>query len=157
MVYGALGRDPLNIHINVRMIGFLLKLKSSNKLSSNVYQLLFTLKESKDFHFKWLDHIFKICNLIGMNYLLDSKELESSHQCIKLQFKCILQDQFIQSWFSDMNKSSRGQFYGMLKNEFKLELYLLKLLQVNFTWLCKLRTCNMKIPIETGRWVNIPQ
>jgi hypothetical protein len=47
MVYGALGRDPLNIHINVRMIGFLLKLKSSNKLSSNVYQLLFTLKESK--------------------------------------------------------------------------------------------------------------
>ena len=68
-----------------------------------------------------------------MNYLLDSKELESSHQCIKLQFKCILQDQFIQSWFSDMNKSSRGQFYGMLKNEFKLEPYLLKLLQVNFT------------------------
>ena len=51
MVYGELGRYPLNIHINVRMIGFLLMLKSSNKLSSNVYQLLFTLKESKDFHF----------------------------------------------------------------------------------------------------------
>ena len=92
-----------------------------------------------------------------MNCLLDSKELESSHQCIKLQFKRILQDQFIQSWFSDMNKSSRGQFYGMFKNEFKLEPYLLKLSQVNFTWLCKLRTCNMKIPIETGRWVNMPQ
>ena len=70
-------------------------LKSSNKLSSNVYQLLFTLKESKDFRFKWLDHIFKICNSTGMNYLLDSKELESSHQCIKLQFKRILQDQCI--------------------------------------------------------------
>ena len=139
------------------MIGFWLKLKSSNKLSSNVYQLLFTLKESKDFHFKWLDHIFKICNSTGMNYLLDSKELESSHQCIKLQFKRISQDQFIQSWLSDMNKSSRGQFYGMFKNEFKLEPYLLKLSQVNFTWLCKLRTCNMKMPIETGRWVNIPQ
>ena len=73
-----------------------------------------------------------------MNYVLDSKELESSHQCIKLQFKRILQDQFIQSWFSDMNKSSRGQLYGMFKNEFKLEPYLLKLSQVNFTWLCKL-------------------
>ena len=35
MVYGELGRYPLNIHINVRMIGFWLKLKSSNKLSSN--------------------------------------------------------------------------------------------------------------------------
>ena len=41
-----------------------------------------------------------------MNYLLDSKELESSHQCIKLQFKRILQDQFIQSWFSDMNNGN---------------------------------------------------
>jgi hypothetical protein len=110
MVYGELGRYPLNIHINVRMIGFWLKLKISNKLSSNVYQLLFTLKESKDLRFKWLDHIFKICNSTGMNYLLDSRELESSHQCIKLQFKRILQDQFIQSWFSDMNKSSRGHF-----------------------------------------------
>jgi hypothetical protein len=92
-----------------------------------------------------------------MNYLLDSKELESSHQCIKLQFKRILQDQFIQSWFSVMNKSSRGQFYGLFKNEFKLEPYLLILSQVNFTWLCKLRTCNMKMTIETGKWVNIPQ
>jgi hypothetical protein len=68
-----------------------------------------------------------------MNYLFDSKELESSHQCIKLQFKRNLQDQFIQSWVSDMNNSSRGQFYGMFKNEFKLEPYLLKLSQVNFT------------------------
>ena len=78
MVYGELGRYPLNNHINVRMIGFWLKLKISNKLSSNVYQLLFTLKESKDLRFKWLDHIFKICNSTGMNYLFVSKELESS-------------------------------------------------------------------------------
>jgi hypothetical protein len=115
------------------------------------------LKESKNFHFKWLDHIFRICNSTGMNYLSDSKELESSHQCIKLQFKRISQDQCIQSWLSDMNNSSRGQCYCMFKNEFKLELYLLKLSQVNFTWLCKLRTCNTKIPIETGKWVNIPR
>ena len=83
-----------------------------------------------------------------MNYLLDSKEFQTSHQCIKLQFKRILQNQFIHSWFSDMNKSSRGQFYCLFKNEFKLEQYLLKSSQGNFTWLCKLRTCNMKIPIE---------
>ena len=51
-----------------------------------------------------------------MNYLLDSKELESSYQSIKLQFKRILQDQFIQSRFSDMNKSSRGHFYGSKMN-----------------------------------------
>ena len=58
MVYGELGRYPLNIYINVRMIAFWLKLKSSNKLSSNVYQLLFTFKESKDLRVKWFDPIF---------------------------------------------------------------------------------------------------
>jgi hypothetical protein len=45
MVYGELGRYPLNIHI--RMIVFWLELKSSNKLSSNVYQLLLTWKSQK--------------------------------------------------------------------------------------------------------------
>ena len=55
-----------------------------------------------------------------------------------------------------MNKSSRGPFYGLFKNEFRLEPYLLKLSLVNFTsWLCKLRTCNMKMPIEIGRWGRI--
>jgi hypothetical protein len=44
----------------------------------------------KDFLSKWLDHIFKICNSTGVNY--DSKELESGQQCIKLQFKRILQN-----------------------------------------------------------------
>ena len=81
MVYEELGRYPLNIYINVRMIGFLLKLKSSNKLSSNVYQLLFTLKESKDFRFKWFDHIFKICNPTGMIKVIT--KLPNSEQSYK--------------------------------------------------------------------------
>jgi hypothetical protein len=58
MAYGELGRYSLNIYINVRMIGFWSKLKSSNKLSSSVHQLLFTIKESKDLRVKWFDHIF---------------------------------------------------------------------------------------------------
>jgi hypothetical protein len=77
--------------------------------SLQIYRVFFPLGYSPIFLF-----------LLEFSFL-DSKELESSHQCIKLQFKRILQDQFIQSWFSDMNKSSRGQFYGLFKNEFKLE------------------------------------
>jgi hypothetical protein len=41
--------------------------------------------------------------------------------------------------------------------EFKLENYLLKLSPNERALITKLRCCNLKIPVETGRWVNIPR
>jgi hypothetical protein len=39
-----------------------------------------------------------------------------------------LTDQYIQNWFNQIENSSRGEFYGIFKNEFNLEKYLLKIL-----------------------------
>ena len=156
MVYGELGRFPLSIHINVRMIGYWLNLKSSNKLSTKLLSILTNLKNSNnDASFRWLNHIEQLFNSTGLNYIFTSKELELSSECIKIKLKKTLQDQFIQSWYSDIEKSSRGEFYGTFKTEFKLEPYLLRLNYSARTWLCKLRTNNINIPIETGRWVNV--
>ena len=41
--------------------------------------------------------------------------------------------------------------------EFKLENYLLKLSPNERALITKLRCCSLKIPVETGRWVNIPR
>ena len=41
--------------------------------------------------------------------------------------------------------------------KFKLENYLLKLSPNERALITKLRCCNSKIPVETGRWVNIPR
>ena len=60
-------------------------------------------------------------------------------------------------WFSDINNSSRGEYYSKFKTEFKLENYLLRLNAVHRNYICKLRTSNIKFPIETGRWVGIPR
>jgi hypothetical protein len=49
--------------------------------------------------------------------------------------------------------SSRGNLYG----QFKLENYLLKLSPNERALITKLKWCNLKIPVETGRWVNIPR
>ena len=68
-----------------------------------------------------------------------------------------LHDQFIQKWFSDVSNSSRGEYYSKFKTEFELEDYLLRLNPVNRNYICKLRTCNLKFPIETGRWAGIPR
>ena len=68
--------------------------------------------------------------------------------------KRILCDQYLQ-WNSEKCNSSRGINYRMFKHDFKLENYLLKLSIKNARILCKFRTGNVNLPIETGRWFNI--
>ena len=76
---------------------------------------------------------------------------------IKIILNQTLQDQFIQKWYSDMEHSSRGQYYFSFKNDFGLENYLIRLSEHARVSITKLRTSNLKIPIETGRWNNIPK
>jgi hypothetical protein len=38
-----------------------------------------------------------------------------------------LTDQFVSSWYNDIENSSRGQFYGSFKKDFGLENYLVRL------------------------------
>ena len=90
-----------------------------------------------------------------MGYIFSSQYTDFS--LYKLVIKQTLQDQFIQKWYSSIDNSSRGQYYKLFKNQFGIENYLLRLPETIRLWLPKLRTCNLKIPIETGRWYNIPK
>ena len=72
-------------------------------------------------------------------------------------FRLKLVDHFIQSWFSNMCNSSRGEFYSLLKNKHCLEPYLLRLNKVNGFLMCKFRFSNVKFLVETRRWLNIPK
>jgi hypothetical protein len=49
---------------------------------------------------------------------------------LKFVVKQNLTDQYIQNWFNQIENSSRGEFYGIFKNEFNLDKYLLKLIEV---------------------------
>jgi hypothetical protein len=42
-----------------------------------------------------------------------------------------LLDQYIQHWLQQINSSSRGEFYGIFKTEFKLEPHLIEYICVN--------------------------
>jgi hypothetical protein len=68
----------------------------------------------------------------------------------------ILRDQFIQKWDSDINNSSHRQFYLGFKHDFCME-NILRLSEYNRKWITKFRTSNMRLPIETGCWYNIPR
>ena len=60
-------------------------------------------------------------------------------------------------WLNQIENSSRGEFYGIFKNEFNLEKYLLKLIPHERNMITKFRCSNSKLPIETGRWSMTPR
>ena len=74
---------------------------------------------------------------------------------LKHTVKRILCDQYLQKWNSVKCNSSRCINYRMFKHDFKLENYLFKQSTKNARILCKCRTGNIKLPIETGRRFNI--
>ena len=153
IVYGELGRFPLEIRVKQRMISYWCKLVNGSKLSSSLYRLMYKLKCGSQYNFKWISFIESILNNTGMGYIFASQ----TGLCEKNYLNQILSDQFITYWFSEISNSSRGQFYGLFKKEFGLENYLTRLNENNRNWITKLRASNLRIPIETGRWQNVPK
>ena len=73
--------------------------------------------------------------------------------------KEILYDQFVQSWLFHCNNCSKGTFYNLFtNNKFEFRKYLdLDIPTCNIFKLLRFRTTNHRLPIETGRWFNIPR
>lgn len=152
MVYGELGRFPLELRVKLRIVSFWIKLlQCEGKLSNILYRLMFFLQENGVYNFRWIQFIKQIFNDIGMSEVYTN---QFSYVSIK-HAQITLQDQFIQKWFSDIQLASRGEFYSLVKNSFGIEQYLLKLSDSHRVWITKMRTSNLHLPIETGRWSGI--
>ena len=62
MIYGELGRFPLEIRVKLRMIAYWSKWDlNENKLSSVLYRLMYLLKTKHQYSFKWLNHTRPVC------------------------------------------------------------------------------------------------
>jgi hypothetical protein len=63
---------------------------------------------------------------------------------LKFIVKQNLTDQYIQNWFNQIENSYRGEFYGIFKNEFNLDKYLLKFTYVLCCWYAEIKTFQVK-------------
>ena len=71
--------------------------------------------------------------------------------------KLTLIDQFKQGWDSEVFNSPKCINYRIFKTEFNFENYLNSLAPRFRNLFCKYRSGNFKLPIETGRWRNVPR
>ena len=155
MLYAELGRYPLEHVIKTQTIGFWLRilLGKQSKISYLMYQVLHS-QAGDSSRFKWISNVKQIlCNagrndvwLNQNNYIPDN---------IKFYVKQNLQDQFIQSWRTNLTMSSKGKNYNVYKDSIQLEPYILALPYKLYINMIRFRTGNHKLPIEIGRWNNV--
>ena len=74
----------------------------------------------------------------------------------RISFKQKVKDQYLQHWFSLINSSSSGITYRIFKNQYGINKYFSILNNSQCRILTAFRTRNHRLPIEVGRWGNIP-
>ena len=156
MLYAELGRRPLEIQIKSRMIGFWLSLVngSQSKISKKLYDIM--LRGSyRGENYKWINHIRNILISVGKPDLINQPTILNP-KATKTSIVNRLNDLYIQNWHTKLNQSSKGRNYSLFKDNLTYEHFLTTLPRNAYIPMIKFRTANFKLPIETGRWNNLP-
>ena len=125
MIYGELGRYPLEIYIKCKMIGYWsrLILAKPEKLSFTAYQMLLYHFNDGDYKNNWIMTIKCILDDVGLSYIWNN-QLCINTKWIVAKVKNTLRDQYIKKWHSNNDVSSKGVTYKTFKTILCLEKYL---------------------------------
>lgn len=157
MVYGETGVMPLKIDIQARITSYWTNLLEFNtgSLSSMIYNIIYILFEQGKCKSKWLENVKHIVSINGFANVWQS-QCCLNKKWFQLSFKQKLKDQYLQQWNSLLNSSSGAVTYRLCKNEFGINKYFYSLNNTECRILTAFRTRNHRLPIELGRWRNIP-
>ena len=75
---------------------------------------------------------------------------------MKMDITRILSDLYIHEWSEKADVSLKGKQYLLFKDNFNFEKYLVNATKFYFSKIIKYRTGNHHLPVETGRWDDIP-
>ena len=157
MLQAELGRNPIDITIKTRLIGFWINILNGkeSKLSKSLYNILFHQYCNGIYHHKWIHCIKEVLISAGRFDLFSANTIENP-KLIKRQISETLVDLHIQNWHAKVPSSSKRKNYYLFKQNTNLENYLTKLNKKQYLPILKFRTSNHKLPVEIGRWENTP-
>jgi hypothetical protein len=164
MVLGELGQFPICIQAKCRMLNFWYRIAYSNgssKLSCVTYRFLLKLYESNVYKSQFLHSVHSTLNELGFSNFWQNQFAENvtveSFTVFKDLVKNRLQDQFVQTWLSEINNNEIYYNYRMFKDSFNFEKYLSVLPANLANIVTKFRTLNHKLPVQKGRTLGIPR
>lgn len=156
MVYGETGMYPISLDIQARVISFWTKLLEDNdnrakKLSSFMYDIVYSLNEQNKCKSKWLENVKELIQKNGYGNIW-LRQQEINKKWFILSFKQKIRDQYLQTWESLLDKSTSSINYRIFKNRFEINNYFTHLSNYHVRILTAFRTRNHRLPIEVGRW-----
>ena len=158
-LYGELGRVPFFIQRKFNMIKYWAKLTKSTHsfLPKRIYEILREDADSGRTYngSNWAFHIKKILDNLGLSYVWQQQgETEIPLTVIKKR----MYDSYSQTWYANINNSSRLITYARYKHEFTVENYLDFISQKKYkVALTRFRLSSHELMIERGRYENIPR
>ena len=161
MVYGETGSPPIRNDIVLRTISFYLKTKHSitNSLPQTLLCSLLSSYDNTNKTSKYLYNVEKMLNELPYGFSNLFYYPLPTGMTIKQAIKCVKQSihtQYLHMYKYNLDNSKR-LFYRSIKEEFIFEPYL-DILPTNLRVpLTKFRLSNHKLPIEKGRWSNVPR
>lgn len=153
-LYGELGRYPISIIVQTRMIQFWNRMivGKESKISLSIYKFMYN---HQTYDFKWLNKIKQILNTVGRPDLwTHQNHMQQSN--IGSFVKQTLIDQFKQLWHEQLSNTNKGRMYLEFKQEANFEKYLTQLTPREYLNILKFRTANNYLPVESGRHNGIP-
>ena len=156
MVYGETGMFKLMKLVECKMLTFWARIISGkeSKISCLLYKLQKVLYVNGTYEAPWLKKIKEIMDKSGMSYLWYT-EGPVNVQYIKAAIDRKLSDIYEQEWVAEVNQNGHCKTYKLFKQRLVLEKYLTELQPNLRIHLTKFRCCNNKLPVVTGRYLNI--
>ena len=158
MVYGKLGRLPLEIIIKKRAIGYWARILAGkeSKLTKVCYNQLLTRYNTNQFKSKWIEFIKKILEECNLNNIWTSQSFRSV-EWLKSTVFSKLKNNFINRWSNELQTMTSCDRYIQFKPIFKFENYLVQLPPFSRSAFCRFRLNNTRLPIVLGRFTNTPR
>ena len=160
IVYRELGRYPVDIKIKTSIIAYWSRVvnnQNQNKLTSLLYKTLYQLYTTGVFRSTRMETIETVLNECGMSNIWQTQCQGISTRWLKGAVKARLQAQFVQRTDNPINVNSKCFLYKDIKQDHKFEDYLVNLPRCFYVPILKLRSCNHRLPVERGRYSNIPR
>ena len=158
-LYGELGRIPLSVCRKIDMIKYWVKIlqQDDTSLLKKAYVMLKHDSDSNNNYNgqNWASQIKMILRQHGFEYVWwQQSDIDIPFYSIRQR----ITDTYQQSWYSEINNSSRLQSYSIFKHNFELEKYFtLNIEQKYKVALTRFRISAHSLFIETGRYENIPR
>ena len=160
IAYRELGRYPVDTKIKTSIIAYWSRVvndQNQKKLTSLLYKTLYHLYTTGVFRSTWMETIETVLNECGMSNVWQTQCQGISSRWLKEAVKARLQDQFAQRTDNLINVNSKCFLYKDIKQDHKFEDYLVNLPRCFYVPILKLRSCNHRLPVERGRYSNIPR